>query len=327
MKKYIILAAMLLTSVSVFAASKKSIVCTTFPQYDWISNILGTNSGIELTLLQKNGTDLHSYQPTVKDITKISSCDLFVYIGGESDVWVEKALKNARNKNMVVINIMETLGDRVHEEEIVEGMQAEEEEEHHHHEGEHHHHDNEEDEEEIEYDEHVWLSLKNAAFLTQVLSEEVAKLDAEKASAYKANAEAYITKLNALDKEYEAAVAASKFKTLVFGDRFPFRYLTDDYGLKYYAAFVGCSAESDASFETVIFLAKKLDELGLNSIIKIENSDNKIAKTVVSNTKAKNMQILELDSLQSVTAKEISDGKTYLNTMQKNLDVLKTALN
>ena len=327
MKKYIILAAMLLTSVSVFAASKKSIVCTTFPQYDWISNILGTNSGIELTLLQKNGTDLHSYQPTVKDITKISSCDLFVYIGGESDVWVEKALKNARNKNMVVINIMETLGDRVHEEEIVEGMQAEEEEEHHHHEGEHHHHDNEEDEEEIEYDEHVWLSLKNAAFLTQVLSEEVAKLDAEKASAYKANAEAYILKLNALDKEYEAAVAASKFKTLVFGDRFPFRYLTDDYGLKYYAAFVGCSAESDASFETVIFLAKKLDELGLNSIIKIENSDNKIAKTVVSNTKAKNMQILELDSLQSVTAKEISDGKTYLNTMQKNLDVLKTALN
>ena len=327
MKKYIILAAMLLTSVSVFAASKKSIVCTTFPQYDWISNILGTNSGIELTLLQKNGTDLHSYQPTVKDITKISSCDLFVYIGGESDVWVEKALKNARNKNMVVINIMETLGDRVHEEEIVEGMQAEEEEEHHHHEGEHHHHDNEEDEEEIEYDEHVWLSLKNAAFLTQVLSEEVAKLDAEKASAYKANAEAYILKLNALDKEYEAAVAASKFKTLVFGDRFPFRYLTDDYGLKYYAAFVGCSAESDASFETVIFLAKKLDELGLNSIIKIENSDNKIAKTVVSNTKAKNMQILELDSLQSVTAKEISGGKTYLNTMQKNLDVLKTALN
>ena len=337
MKKYIILAAMLLTSVSVFAASKKSIVCTTFPQYDWISNILGTNSGIELTLLQKNGTDLHSYQPTVKDITKISACDLFVYIGGESDVWVEKALKNARNKNMVVINIMETLGDRVHEEEIVEGMQGEDEhhhddddedeDEHHHHAGEHHHHDNEEDEEEIEYDEHVWLSLKNAAFLTEVLSGEVAKLDAEKASVFKANAEAYILKLNALDKDYEEVVASSKYKTLVFGDRFPFRYLTDDYGLKYYAAFVGCSAESDASFETVIFLAKKLDELGLNSIIKIENSDNKIAKTVVSNTKAKNMQILELDSLQSVTAKEISDGKTYLNTMQKNLAVLKTALN
>ncbi|MBP5328846.1 MAG: zinc ABC transporter substrate-binding protein [Spirochaetaceae bacterium] len=321
--RYILLAVMMFVSASVFAASKKTIICTTFPEYDWVLNILGNKAAdFDLILLQDKGADLHSYQPTVKDIARISSCDMFVYVGGESDEWVEKALKNARNKNMIVINMMEVLGDTVREEEIVEGMQESDEHEHHH-EGEEHHHE----EEETEYDEHVWLSLKNASVVTQALSDAVQKLDGKNASVYKANTAAYLKELAALDAEYAAAVAKVKTKTLVFADRFPFRYLVDDYGLKYYAAFAGCSAESEASFETIIFLAKKIDEYALNSVLTIEKSNKKIANTVVSNTKTKKQQILEMDSLQSVTQKEIKNGKTYLNTMRQNLAVLKTALN
>ncbi len=319
-KSIIVSASLLAFSASCFASGKKSIVCTTFPEYDWIMNVLGKRvSKFDVTLLQDNGTDLHSYQPSIKDIAKISKADLFVYVGGESDEWVEKVLAKSSNKNQVVLNMMDVLGDKVREEEIVEGMQKEEDE--HHHEGEHHH------EEEPEYDEHVWLSLKNAIDLTKVLSEKIQKLDFENADFYKKNAENYVASLSALDSEFEKAVASANKKTVLFGDRYPFRYLTDDYGLKYFAAFVGCSAESEASFETVVFLAKKVDELDLNAILTIEKSDKKIAKTIVSNTKSKNQEILEMDSLQSITKSDIKNGRNYLSAMKKNLEVLKKALN
>ena len=304
-------------AASSFAASKKSIVCTTFPQYDWIKNIIGEKSGsFELTLILNNGTDLHSYQPSVRDIAKISTCDLFVYVGGESDEWVENVLANAKNKNMLVVNMLEALGDHVYEEELVEGMQGEEEEE------------GEEDEEEgPEYDEHIWLSLKNAASLTQLLSQNLQKLDSKNAAEYKKNTEAYISKLNALDAQYSKAVASTKYNTLLYADRFPFRYLVEDYGLKYYAAFIGCYAESEASFETIKFLADKLNQLELPSVLTLEKSNKKIARTVIDASGKKNVKILEMDSIQSVTQKEIKAGKNYLNTMEKNLETLKAALN
>lgn len=324
LKSIIISAAMFAASASLFGASKKSIVCTTFPEYDWVMNILGEKAGsFDVTLLQNNGTDLHSYQPSVKDIAKISNADLFVYVGGESDQWVEKVVSQSVNKKQIVVNMLEVLGDKVREEEIVEGMQAEEEEEHEHH----HHHGEDEDEEEVEYDEHVWLSLNNAIDLTNVLCAEISKIDGGNASVYSKNAEAYTKQLASLNAEFKAAVKSAKKSTVLFGDRFPFRYLTDDYDLNYYAAFLGCSAESEASFETIIFLANKVDELGLNAVLTIEKSDTKIAKTVVNSTKNKNQQILEMDSLQSITNKEIIGGRNYLSAMKKNLEVLKKALN
>ena len=324
LKSIIISAAMFAASASLFGTSKKSIVCTTFPEYDWVMNILGNKAGsFDVTLLQNNGTDLHSYQPSVKDIAKISNADLFVYVGGESDQWVEKVVSQSVNKKQIVVNMLEVLGDKVREEEIVEGMQAEEEEEHEHHQ----HHGEDEDEEEVEYDEHVWLSLNNAIDLTNVLCAEISKIDGGNASVYSKNAEAYTKQLAALDTEFKAAVKSAKKSTVLFGDRFPFRYLTDDYDLNYYAAFLGCSAESEASFETIIFLANKIDELGLNAVLTIEKSDTKIAKTVVNSTKNKNQQILEMDSLQSITTKEIIGGRNYLSAMKKNLEVLKKALN
>ena len=350
MKKiFLILAVFTALTTSVFAANAKKsdklkVVTTIFPEYDWTREILGSNPGkAELTLLLGNGVDLHSYQPSIQDIAKISTADIFIYVGGESDGWVKDALKNAKNQNMKVINLLETLGDKVKAEEIKEGMQAEEEEdedEEHHHEGEHHdddddedhnheaeeHHHHHHDDEEVEYDEHVWLSLKNAKILCAEIANTLSEKDPANAATYKENLAAYNTRLNTLDAKYAASVKAGNKNTVLFGDRFPFRYLVDDYGLDYFAAFVGCSAETEASFETVIFLAKKVDELGLNSVLKIESGDGKIARTIIQNTKKKNAKVLTLDSIQSTTAKQAKAGTTYLKIMEANLTVLTEAL-
>lgn len=293
---------------------KLSIVTTVFPEYDWVMNILGEKAAdADVTMLLDNGVDLHSFQPTADDIIKISNCDLFIYIGGESDEWVEDALKTVKNENMISLNLMQLLGERVKEEEEVEGMQAEEE-----------HAD--EEAEEKEYDEHIWLSLKNASGACGIITDALCEADAKNAENYKANSLEYTVKLNALDERYEKAVRNASKKTVLFGDRFPFRYLFDDYGLEYFAAFKGCSAESEASFETISFLAKKTDELGLNYVMTLEGTDSKIAETVIENTKNKNAKILSMNSMQSITASDVENNASYLDITEKNLEVLKTAL-
>ena len=298
------------------SAKKIKVVTTIFPEYDWVRQIAGDRtSDMNTIMLLDNGVDLHSYQPTADDIANISDCDLFIYVGGESDAWVDDALKNAVNKDMKVIDLLDVLGNSIKEEEVVEGMQAEEEES-----------EEGEEEEGPEYDEHVWLSLRNAEALCKAIEEDLAKIDPNNAEVYQKNNEAYTEKLSALDKEYRSAVDSSANKTLLFGDRFPFRYLVDDYGLKYYAAFVGCSAETEASFATVKFLAEKADKLGLKNVMTIEKSDQKIAKTIIENTKSKDSNILTLDSMQSVTSDDVKNGTTYLSIMESNLEVLKEAL-
>ena len=307
------------SSISAPSASQSGskplkIVTTIFPEYDWVREILGDKAdNAELTMLLDNGVDLHSYQPTADDIIKISDCDLFIYVGGESDGWVEDALKEATNKDMQVINLLDVLGEQVKEEEVVEGMEAEEEES--------------EDEDEPEYDEHVWLSLKNAETLCNAITDALEEIDPANKDAYAANAASYLEKLAALDGEYQTVVDNAVRKTVLFGDRFPFRYLVDDYGLNYYAAFAGCSAETEASFETISFLAGKVDELGLPCVLTIEGAQHKIAETIVQNTAEKNQSILTLDSMQSTTSTDVANGTTYLSVMESNLDVLKQALN
>ena len=470
------------------AKAKISVVTTIFPEYDWVREILGDKAdNAEIALLLDNGVDLHSYQPTADDIIKISDCDLFVYVGGESDEWVDEALKNATNKDMKVINLLDVLKDTVKTEEAKPGMQAEEGHNHgySHFDGsdvqdrtlfdwngdwqsvypylqegildevmerkaengsktaeeyrayyetgyktdvsqitidaesstmrfvkngvavkatyeykgyqiydyasgsrgvryffeatggdadtpkfvqfsdhgigpgkaEHFHiysgndgfdalsreMDNwptyypadmsgseiKEDmleHEEKEYDEHVWLSLKNAETLVGAISNALQELDPDSKDTYAANADAHVQKLSALDAEYRKAVSAGTYKTVLFGDRFPFRYLADDYGLNYYAAFAGCSAESEASFETISFLAKKVDELKLPCVLAIEGAQHKIAETIVKNTAEKNQKVLTMDSMQSTTSQDVARGRTYLSVMEKNLDVLKEAL-
>ena len=343
MKKFAFFATLFFTAAFMLSAcntetpaSKKiSIVATIYPQYDWLRNILGEHAdAVDLKLLIKNGTDLHSYKPSAQDIASIASADMVVFVGGESDEWIEKALEATPKAGRVQMNLMKALGDRVKEEEVVEGMQAEDEtreehaEEHEHHEEnvaehhEHHHHS-----EEVENDEHIWLSLKNAEILVQKLAESISTIDTANAETYKANATAYATKLRELDVDFAATTKDAAQKTILFGDRFPFRYLVDDYGIKYYAAFVGCSAETEASFETITFLANKMDSLALPAIFTIDGSNGKIARAILdASKKSKEAQELTLNSMQSVTDDQIKKGSDYVSFMKSNLEILKKAL-
>lgn len=300
---------------------KISIVCTTFPQYDWVKEIIGEKSEVfEVTYLLEAGVDIHSYQPTAMDIAKITDCDLLIYLGGESEEWVEEIIAQNTNSDKKVISLLECLGDAVKMEVMVEGMQ------HEHHDAEHcdieeHHH------EEDVYDEHVWLSLRNAASVVRNITEAIVTLDGENATVYEANATAYLMELENLDAAYTKVVAEAGTDTLLFADRFPFLYLLDDYGINYYAAFVGCSAETEASFETVAFLAEKLDTLALKHVLILEKSDTRLADSIIKNAKSGNQDILVLNSIQSVSGTEIAQGVTYLGIMQENLAVLTAALN
>lgn len=334
---------------------KLKIVTTIFPVYDWVREMVGENMDkVDLTMLVDNGVDLHSYKPTAEDVKKITDCDMLVYVGGESDEWIEDILEDNAKKDIKVVNLMKVMGDNAKTEEVVEGMEVSkhnhghegaehhEDGDDHDHDGDAHHedaddhdhdgHDEDMDEEhdhdhdEPELDEHVWLSLRNAKLLSNAIATELAALDSDNKQVYSENAVKFGRKLDALDKEYKEVVQNSKTKALVFGDRFPFRYLVDDYGIKYSAAFVGCSAETEASLNTIIFLSKKVDEQKLSSVMTIEGNNHGIAKTIVDNTKDKNAKILVLDSMQSTTGEDVKAGAKYIDIMQKNLEILKEAL-
>ncbi len=282
------------------------IVCTVFPIYDWVRNMVDTESEeITLELIVKNGTDPHSYSPTPADIAKISSCDILIYVGGESDAWVSDVLRGEVNKDMKVIRLLDELGG--------EG-EAEENRGHTH------------DHDESAYDEHIWLSLKNAKTLCRRLASILAEELSEQADDIADLSGKYIRELSKLDDKYANAVIDAERDTLLFADRFPFKQLTEDYGLKYYAAFEGCSADTEASFETVTFLANKLRELSLGYIIILESSDTSLADTVITGSRLDGVHVLVMDSMQSITESNIEGGKTYISIMTGNLEILKMAL-
>ena len=311
----VMLAACVLAGTGIAKSREISVVTTIFPIYDWVREVVGDDAAhVRITLLLDSGVDLHSYQPSARDILTISTADLFIYVGGESDEWVEDVLGSAMNPDLKAISLVEAMGSEIKEEETVEGMEEEHDEEENH--GEEH-----------EADEHVWLSLRCAGKLTEVIADALAEIDPDYADHYRGNAAAYADRLAALDEQYAEAISNSWYKTILFGDRFPFRYLADDYGLEYFAAFSGCSAESEASFATVAFLAAKVDELGLPAVLTIEHPRTRIAETVVQNTAEKDQKILVLDSMQGTTAADLQGGMTYLSVMEANLEVLKEALN
>ena len=308
------------TAVNRPKEDKIRIVCTIFPQYDWVRQILGDRlDEVELTLLLSNRIDLHNYQPSVDDIVTISTCDLFVYVGGESDRWVDNVLKDAVNKDILVISLLDLLGESAKIEEIVDGMEDEGDEEGFD-EGDAYDDDGE------EYDEHVWLSLHNAMLFCRAIDEALSTIDPNHAKEYHQRLASYLDALLALDAQYQTVLDTVPVRTLLFGDRFPFRYLVDDYGLDYFAAFPGCSAETEASFNTIIFLSEKMDELSLPCVMVTESADQSIAKTIIQNTSAKNESIFVLDSMQSIASEDLQNGVTYLSIMESNLNVLKEAL-
>lgn len=310
------------------AVDKPVILCTTFAAYDWVCNILGDTDVFSCELLVDTGIDLHSYQPSAQDIVRIAGCRMLIFVGGESDTWVQDAILESGNSDMIVISLMELLGDRALEEVELEGV------ENHHHEHETHEehegHDNSEEtglhEEHEAYDEHMWLSLRNAIFMCDALTLEISKIDAENADIYYANKENYCQKLKKLDDAYMDMMTQSIYDTILIGDRFPFLYLAKDYDLHYYAAYSGCSADAEASVDTVLFLADKLQELKLPVVFVTDSSMKDLANTIIE-CAGGDQTILNLYSMQSVTREDIENGCSYLNYMEENRKALKTALN
>lgn len=292
-------------------ADKLNIVCAAFSEYDWTRTVLGELSdGASVTYLFGNGADMHSYQPSTKDIVAVSTCDLMIYTGGVSLEWIDDILKN-RDDDFLVINMLSLIGSAAVEEELIEGMETDGAEA--------------DDGGTAEYDEHVWMSFENAQKTVTAIAEAVSFIDPENQSVYTANAGAYNARLSGMEKEWKERIGSAEKDTVVFADRFPFRYLVDEFGLKYYAAFPGCFAETEAGFQTIIFLAEKVDELGLSTVLVSESADESIARAVVENTASKDAEVAVVNSMQSVTAKQ-ADGISYLSVMEENLRVLEQAL-
>ena len=324
MKRLICIALALLLTLPLLtgcAGEKKrdggiKIVCTVFPQYDWIRNILGDSEEIELTLIIQNGADPHSYQPTATDVMNISNCDMIVTLGGDSEKWVDEALERAQNADVKKIELAEIEGMTLRE---ISSSSHTHEEDGHEHEHEHDH---------GAFDEHLWLSVKNAITATKALTAEICKLDAKNSDTYQSNATGYISSLEALDEEY-ASVASNvpeENRFVLFADRFPFVYLLSDYGIEYQAAFEGCTTDTDADFDTVIKLINEADKHSVSYIAVTESSDGALAETVASSTAKKDIRILTLNSLQRVNKKDINNRVSYLGVMRENLQTLKTAL-
>lgn len=287
--------------------AKLNIVCANFPEYDWVCNLIKGSDNIDVWLLTDDGTDIHSFNPGVDDMLKVSKCDMFIYAGGEGTEWMSDMLKNAENENMTVIDML----DFPYAYVICT---------------EHDHDEDEGNEEHHAYDEHVWLSLSNAKNICKYIYECLTYMDTEHIDLYEANYEAYKAKLNELDDAYKQAVESGSSDSIVFADRFPFIYMMDDYSLGYSAAFPGCSAETDASFQTIITLAERVDELKLKNVVVLENSATGVAQAVIDNTKLKNAGVVTMNSMQSVAAKDIDGGATYLKYMEENLEALVKAL-
>ena len=315
------------------------ILCTTFAAYDWVREILGDTDTFTCRMLVDNGVDLHSYQPSAQDIMKIADCRMLVYVGGESDTWVSDALVESGNENIVAISLLDLVGDRALNEVELEGVEG-----HHHHDHDDEDHDYDEHGHEAEitdydehgheaettdhddhYDEHVWLSLKNAIVCTETLADAITKLDSGNSQKYAANAKAYTGKLEALDADYQTMRDTATQTTILIGDRFPFLYLAEDYDIHYFAAYSGCSADVEASVHTVTYLAEKLQEYQLPAIYVVDNGTDSLARTIAESADM-TPEILHLSSMQSVTKEDIQKGYTYLSYMEENLQMLKEGL-
>ncbi|MBQ9370130.1 MAG: zinc ABC transporter substrate-binding protein [Clostridia bacterium] len=324
MKKFIVLLviiAMLAAPVCAFAGcdasddGKLSVVVTVFSEYDWVMNVLGERANdVNVTMLLDSNIDLHSYNMTTEDKVRILESDVFIYVGGESDErWVPGVLKDVRNDSFKSLCLLDILGDAAKEEEIVDGMQVEEEEE-------------EEEEGEPEYDEHVWLSLRNAELFVRKIADTLAEVDPDHKDTYDANATAYIASLQALDGRYLAMRSASARDFILVADRFPFRYLAEDYEIGYAAAFLGCAADSEVTPETRKNLIDIANDRDIRVLLILESSNGNDARAIKDGTNRKDQEILVLDSLQSANAKEYKEGRTYLAVMEENLEVLRKAL-
>lgn len=277
-----------------------SVVATIFAPYDFAREIAGDKA--DVSMLLPPASESHSFEPTAQDIIKIRNCDVFIYTGGESDAWVDTILDSVDTSSMQIVTLMDCV--ETVEEEIVEGMEGA-------------------DGEDGTYDEHVWTSPGNAKLIVQKISTALCAADAENAASYRQNTEAYLKELDALDTSFRNIIDNAVRKIIVFGDRFPFRYFADAYGLEYYAAFPGCASETEPSAKTVAFLINKITEEDIPVIFHIELSNKQMAETISEATGAK---VMLLHSCHNISLDDFQNGFTYLDLMQLNTEVLKEAL-
>ena len=312
---------------------KISVVATIFPQYDFVRQIAGDD--VELKMLLKPGEETHSYEPTPQDMIAIQNSDLFIYVGGENDAWVEDILESMPDNGRTTLKLVDCV-DTV-EEEHVEGMKEErghdhddhdnhdeDDAEHEEDEADHEEHGQEDTHSVHEIDEHVWTSPVNAVKIVEQIKEELCELDPENVSVYEENAEAYVEQLKELDQEFQDVVDHSKRKLMIFGDRFPFRYFAEAYDLDYYAAFSGCASDTEPSAATMAFLINKVRDENIKTVLKMELSNENIAKAIAEAT---NADVKEFYSCHNLTAEQFADGETYLSLMEKNVETLREVLN
>lgn len=283
-----------------------SVVTTIFASYDFAREIAGDNANIKM--LVSPGADVHSYDPTMKDIMAVNKCDVFIYVGGESDQWVEKILASVDNPDMKIVKLIDCT-EELYFEEHKEGM-------------DHDHDDHDHDE--AEYDEHVWTSPRNAMLICQKIAEALCEADAENADDYNANLASYNAKLTELDETFKDIVANAERKEIIFGDRFPLLYFVKAYGIDYFAAFPGCAGETEPSGATVAFLINKVKEDNIPVVLYLELSTGNIADTICEATGA---QKLQFNACHNISKDDFEAGIGYLDLMKQNIDVLKTALN
>ena len=295
-----------------------SVVTTIFPQYDFVRQIAGDS--VDLKMLLKPGEETHSYEPTPQDIIAIQNSDIFIYVGGENDAWVEDILDSMPDAGMRTLKLIDCV-DTV-EEEHVEGMQ--EQPGHSHEEEEYHGDETEEAHSVHEIDEHVWTSPVNASAIVDEIKELLAQTDPGNRQRYEENAEAYEAELAALDAAFREVVDNAGRRLVIFGDRFPFRYFADEYGLDYYAAFPGCASDTEPSAAVMAFLINKVAEEKVPAVLKMELSNENIANAIAEAT---GTEVRTFYSCHNLTAEEFEDGETYLSMMQKNVETLKEVLN
>ena len=309
----------------------QTILVCGFAQYDWVNNILGENpSGIAVERLNESSADMHSYQPTVADMVKIADCSLLIYTGGESEFWIDEAILSSGKTDSSCLSLMEIFeGPEKLCENYSDALSEHEHEHEAHSEDEHEHEAGSEDEHEHEADEHLWLSLKMAPVFIEKITESICDLDETNTLYYRKNSEDYIKKITNLDSSYESVADAAR-KTgrnlIIVADRFPFAYLTDDYHIEHIAAFPGCSAETEASFATILSLSDAVDRYLPGAVLILKKSSPDLAHTVINNSDVKDLPVLFLDDMQSVTPKDIEEGCSYISVSEDNLAAIRAAL-
>ncbi len=296
---------------------KIKVVASNFASYDFLRAIIGDNKKIELSFLLGPGKEAHSYDPTAKDLIKIQDADLFVYIGGEMEQWSDKVLASLDSNNKEIVCIADFV-DTIEEKEV-DGAEEEEEHEHDDDEGAEHEHEHEEG----AFDEHIWTSPKNAIKMIKKLESSMEKIDSENSNKYKENADKYIAKINDVDSKIKDIVDNKVRDRLIFADKMPMQYFIDYYDLKVSAAFNGCSSETDPSAKTIAYLQNKVKEEKIPVVLYIELNPGTVAKTIADETGAKAMQI---QTLHNVTLDDFNNGETWVSLMERNVDVLKKAL-